>query len=331
MHAPDRALTALVAPDAEERFSVTAGEALWAVDLRGAGAGADDAWRAAAGRLARLPCVTAAVTGPESRALAAHFDVAVTDEAALEAVAEGVRRSPLAALVLVERLRQGEGEAVHPGLVAESWAYATLQAGPEHARWLAGARRPAPAAEAAAPLRVERDGNRLCLVLARPERRNALGAGLRDALCEALSLAEVDASIRRIELSAEGPDFCAGGDLAEFGTRPDPATAHAVRSTRSPARRLAACAPRAYARVHGACVGAGVELAAFCTRVVAREDAFFQLPELAMGLVPGAGGTVSLPRRIGRQRTAWLALTGARIDAATARRFGLVDALEPGG
>ena len=59
--------------------------------------------------------------------------------------------------------------------------------------------------------------------------------------------------------------------------------------------------------------------------MVAHEDARFWLPELSMGLVPGAGGTVSLPRRIGRQRTAWLALTGEPIDAETARAWGLVD------
>jgi enoyl-CoA hydratase/carnithine racemase len=62
--------------------------------------------------------------------------------------------------------------------------------------------------------------------------------------------------------------------------------------------------------------------------VNAREDAFFELPELALGLVPGSGGSVSLPRRIGRQRTAWLALSGCRIDAATARAWGLVDAVD---
>ena len=51
----------------------------------------------------------------------------------------------------------------------------------------------------------------------------------------------------------------------------------------------------------------------------------FRLPEVEMGLVPGAGGTCSIPRRIGRQRTAWLTLTGEAIDAETAERWGLVD------
>src|SRR5206468_806378 len=59
-------------------------------------------------------------------------------------------------------------------------------------------------------------------------------------------------------------------------------------------------------------------------------DATFQLPELSMGLVPGAGGTVSIPRRIGRERFAWLALTGEMIDAPTALAWGLVDEVSKG-
>ena len=62
---------------------------------------------------------------------------------------------------------------------------------------------------------------------------------------------------------------------------------------------------------------------------MAREGAFFQLPEVAMGLVPDAGGTVSLPPRIGCQRTAWLALTRERLDAETALAWGLVHELRP--
>jgi enoyl-CoA hydratase/carnithine racemase len=239
-----------------------------------------------------------------------------------------VRETPLASLVLVQLLRHGEGLREAEGLVAESLAYGALQAGPEFARWRAAHPARTRPAEVRPPLRVVREGARLGLVLDRPERRNALSFALRDALCEALAVALADPGVGEIELCAEGPDFCAGGDLDEFGTAPDPATAHAVRSTRSPARLLAECGERALARVQGACVGAGVELAAFCRRIEAREGAFFQLPERPMGLVPGAGGTVSLPRRIGRERTAWLALTGARIDARTALAWGLVDAVE---
>jgi enoyl-CoA hydratase/carnithine racemase len=148
---------------------------------------------------------------------------------------------------------------------------------------------------------------------------------MRDALCESLALAIQDASVRRIVLHGAGASFCSGGDLDEFGTLPDPATAHAIRSTRSPAALLARVAERAVAHVHGACVGAGAELPAFCARVMADPGAFFELPEVSLGLVPGAGGTVSLPRRIGRQRTAWLALTGRRLPAEEARAWGLVD------
>ena len=110
---------------------------------------------------------------------------------------------------------------------------------------------------------------------------------------------------------------------------PDPATAHAVRSTRNAARQLAAISDRVEAQLHGACIGAGIELPAFAGHVTATEDAFFQLPEVLMGLVPGAGGTVSIPRRIGRQRTALLALTGARLSPEQALEWGLIDRIGP--
>ena len=77
--------------------------------------------------------------------------------------------------------------------------------------------------------------------------------------------------------------------------------------------------------VHGACIGAGIELPAYAGKLKARPDAFFQLPEVSMGLIPGAGGTVSILPRIGRHRLAFMALTSARIDAETALDWGLVD------
>jgi enoyl-CoA hydratase/carnithine racemase len=173
-----------------------------------------------------------------------------------------------------------------------------------------------------------RTGTTLAITLARPERRNALSVEMRDALVEALELVAGDPRIETAVIGGEGPDFCAGGDLAEFGTAPDPATAHAVRSARLPARALVACRDRVEFRLHGACVGAGAELAAFGRRVIAAPDTWFRLPELGFGLIPGAGGCVSLVRRIGRQRATWLALSGRRIDAATARDWGLVDSIE---
>ena len=138
-----------------------------------------------------------------------------------------------------------------------------------------------------------------------------------------------DPSIAAVTVRGEGSCFSAGGELAEFGSAPDAPTAHAVRSIRSVAALLACCAARLTFQVHGAAVGAGAEMAAFGARVEASADAFFQLPELRYGLIPGCGGCVSIPRRIGRLRTAYLALSARRLDASTACRWGLVDFLTP--
>ena len=212
--------------------------------------------------------------------------------------------------------------------MAESWVYSTLQAGPEFQGWLKSrspTQPPAPNPEPA--VLMHREGNTLQLRLNRPEKHNAFSAEMRDGLCEGLQLVLRDDSIEAVILSGAGRSFSSGGDLDEFGSLPDPATAHAIRSTRNVARLLAACGNRVRADVHGACVGAGMELPAFVSRVVAKPGSWFQLPEVQMGLVPGAGGTVSLPRRIGRQRTAWLALSGERLDAQRALDWGLIDEL----
>ena len=77
--------------------------------------------------------------------------------------------------------------------------------------------------------------------------------------------------------------------------------------------------------MHGQVLGSGLEMAAFCGRVEADPGSQIGLPELAIGLIPGAGGTVSVTRRIGRWRTAYLVLSGQRISATTALAWGLVD------
>jgi enoyl-CoA hydratase/carnithine racemase len=167
----------------------------------------------------------------------------------------------------------------------------------------------------------------LSVVLARPARRNAVDAAMRDALVEALSIAELDSTLR-VVLRGDGPCFSAGGDLDEFGSATDPAAAHLVRVQASAGAVLHRIRDRVRVRVHGACFGAGVELPAFAGHVVAAVGTTFVLPEVAMGLLPGAGGTVSIPRRIGRHRTLWLALSGAPLDASVALAWGLVDELE---
>ena len=283
---------------------------------------------ALAGALRRLPAVSLAVA-PAATALAVHCDACVEQVEALEPLLAGIARAPLAATVLVQLLRAGEGLPLESALFAESLAYSTLQAGPEYRDWLARHRAPAPATHAddGPAVRMERTEARLRLTLNRPSLRNAMTVEMRDALIEALQLVLADEDIRAVELRGLGKCFSTGGDLSEFGTAPDPATAHLVRSLALPGRLLARCAERVTVQLHGACVGSGIEFPAFAGRIVARPDAWFQLPELKFGLIPGAGGTVGVARRIGRQRLAAWVLSGQRIDARTALSWGLVDAL----
>jgi enoyl-CoA hydratase/carnithine racemase len=239
-----------------------------------------------------------------------------------------VAQSPRAAVACGQLLRQTTELGTGPGLAAEAAIYSVLLGGPEFARWLAGrgAPRPVPAT-ARSPVRMTRAGGRLSIVLDDPGRRNALSFRLREALLEAVLLADSDETITDVEISGAGPAFCSGGDLDEFGTATDLVAAYLVRLARAPWRVIEAISERVTMRVHGACIGAGTEMAAFGGRVVAAPGTFFELPEVRMGLVPGAGGSVSVPRRIGRWRAAWLMLTGERLSAETALDWGLVDKL----
>lgn len=325
------AMARLASPSPNEEHAVLLGAPAFYVDadteVAHPGEGAIAAARAA---LARLACPSVAVCRRPPEGTAAdvldRFDVVVGSVEQAAPVLEGVARAPIAATVLVQLLRLGERLSRDNALVAESLAYATLQAGPEFAAWRQTREgRPPPAPSLAPTVLVERSDERLTITLHRPEKHNALSVTMRDALVEALEVAVADPSIPEVVLSGAGPSFCSGGDLDEFGTLPDPATGHLVRTTRSIPALLVACAGRTHAIVHGACIGAGTELPAFARQVSARTSATFELPELGLGLVPGAGGTVSLPRRIGRQRTAWLALSGQRIDAPTALGWGLID------
>nr|WP_293768899.1 enoyl-CoA hydratase/isomerase family protein [Sporichthya sp.] len=262
------------------------------------------------------------------------------DAAALVAA---IRANPHAATLLTGLLRA----EVPSGLVAleaESLAYSTLLGGPEFQRWLEATPRPAPPPPAVDPVLVRREdeagGDVLRVTLNRPERRNAYGREVRDALVAALDLGYVLAVPPgptgpsagpgfRLVLDGAGPSFCAGGDLGEFGTTPDPVTAHLIRLHAGAARPLLELSDSVEARLHGPCVGAGVELPAFAKHVYAAPGTTFRLPEVGMGLIPGAGGTVSLPRRIGRWRTLYLALSGIELDTDTALAWRLVDAVIP--
>ncbi|HWE70344.1 MAG TPA: enoyl-CoA hydratase/isomerase family protein [Acidimicrobiales bacterium] len=252
--------------------------------------------------------------------------VSVTDlDAGLDEIASAVSASPVASVTLAQVLRSGRSDSLDHDVLLESLAYSMLQGGTEFRRWLEG--RPPRLARPDPENRVivDRFEDRLSITLNRPRVRNAYDAAMRDQLCEALWMVGADPSITQVDLRGSGPDFCSGGDLNEFGTATDPVRSHLIRTSRSAARLLAAVGDRVTAHLHGACIGAGIELPAAAGRVIAEPDTRVQLPEVAMGLIPGAGGTATLARRIGRQRTAWLALTGQAIDARTALAWNLVD------
>lgn len=301
------------------------------VELAGSGRGGAlllgfDGRRVERAAATALPLVLIGV-GDRADPGAAVADVVVPDATSASAVLDAVARNPIAATALALLLRDAESRAIAAGLVAESSTYSTLQSGPEHASWLRSRRpprkRPRPDEE---PVEVRRQGDVLRVTLQRRASRNAVDTASRDALLDALAVASHDAAVN-VVIDGAGPSFCSGGDLDEFGTLADPASAHLLRLGRSVGDAIHALADRVTVEVHGACVGAGVELPAFAGRVEATTDATFSLPEVSMGLVPGAGGTVSITRRIGRHRTAWLALTGDRLAASDALRWGLVDEL----
>jgi enoyl-CoA hydratase len=274
--------------------------------------------------LALPPCPVIGLGDP-AHPLAAALDAVIEPPVGAELLVRQVLAAPQTAAVIVQLLRLMPSLSVEQGLTAESLAYAVLQGSAEHLAWRAAQ---GPAAQRS-PGRVlaERDGARLVITLDHPESGNAIDRTMRDALYEAFSLAALDAEIAAIALGANGKAFSLGAELGEFGTTTDPATAHAIRRTTLPARMAARCADRLEVHVQGACVGAGLELAAWARRITASREAWFQLPELAMGVLPGAGGCVSLSRRIGRQRTALMILSGKRISAAQALGWGLVDEL----
>ena len=250
-------------------------------------------------------------------------------EQALDELTDRCRRWPQAAAVCDDVLRSLDPAGpTRAGLVTESLAYSTLQSGSEFARWLAE-RGPAIAPQLPEPVQAHREGNTLHVRFNRPQRHNAFSTDARGALLEALEVARLDPSVDEVVLGGNGRSFCSGGDLAEFGSFTDPASAHLARTRHSPALVLdeltARLGRRCRAEVHGQVLGSGLEMASFCGWVSCHPDATIGLPELALGLIPGAGGTVSITRRIGRWRTAYLVLSGRTIDAATALAWGLVD------
>jgi hypothetical protein len=277
--------------------------------------------------LARLPCPSIAlITGS---AELVGFDIVVTHRGDLARVEAALSANPVASTVLVQALRLIEKVDLHSGLVVESLAYATLQQGAEFHRWLES-RPPLPETPSridGSAVQITRHARGLSIALDRPEVRNEIDRDMRDALFEAFSLVALDPEIEHVRVHGLGDSFSIGGALHEFGHIDSAATAHFIRTERLPARMLVDHARRYHFHLHGACVGAGLEMAAFAGKVTAAPNTFFRLPEVSMGLIPGAGGCVSITRRIGRQRAAWMMTTGARISAKTALNWGLIDAI----
>ena len=276
-------------------------------------------------RLGPLPPFPVIGLGEPSHPIAASLDVVVETPVTVEALIRSVSQAPRTAAVLVHLLRISEGLSVEQALPLESFCYGLLQGSSEHKAWLDN--RPPQTADPPGRVLIERQEEILRVTLDRPAARNAIDREMRDQLFEAFTVAALDPEVRTVKLRAIGPAFSIGGDLAEFGTTGDPAEAHLIRSRTLPALPLSACAAKAEVHIQGACIGAGIELAAFAAKVTADPSAWFQLPELSMGLIPGAGGCVSLPRRIGRQRAALMILSGKRISAKTALDWGLIDAI----
>jgi enoyl-CoA hydratase len=309
------------------------------IDLRTLRVGSDwaDAWQPlgfvdlqacpADIRIGSLPPFPLIGLGDATHPLAPALDAVVESPISAEALVRQIAGAPRAAALAAQLLRGIEGLPSDRALQFESSCYGLLQGSEEHARWLA-TRAASPGRSAAAGrVVVDRCGAELHVVLDRPLSRNAIDRVMRDQLVEAFSVAAADPEVRSIKLRALGAAFSVGGDLEEFGTTRDPAMAHLIRSRSLPALSIGARADILDAHVQGACIGAGLEIAALAARLTASSRAFFQLPELSMGLIPGAGGCVSVARRIGRQRTLLMILSGRRINAQTALRWGLIDAI----
>jgi Enoyl-CoA hydratase/isomerase len=238
------------------------------------------------------------------------------------------RQQPTAASVAAQVFRMGPALAFEQALALESVAYSMLLASRGFRAWRFANPPRAKPAQDSGRLGFNPVGSPIHILLTRSGTRNAFDARMRDELCDAFAFALDHPDRPPVVLSGSGPCFSAGGDLDEFGSAEDVGLAHLIRSLRSPAALAHRLGPRLTVRLHGACVGAGIEVPAAAGRTVALAGAFFRLPEVSMGLIPGAGGTASIPRRVGRHRAAYMAISGRDIDLPTALAWGLVDEVE---
>ncbi len=164
----------------------------------------------------------------------------------------------------------------------------------------------------------------------RPDKLNALDDLVISELGQAIDAVAGDAAVRAVLLTGAGPKaFVAGADISQLSSQ-DPQQGKA-RSLAGQAvfRRFEALRKPVIAAINGFCLGGGCELAMACHLRVASESAKFGQPEVKLGIGPGYGGTVRLPRLVGAGRALELLLTGAVIDAPEAHRIGLVNRVVP--
>ena len=166
----------------------------------------------------------------------------------------------------------------------------------------------------------------LTLTIERPEARNALNPAILSAIAAAMAAAARDPAVRVVVL-AGGADFSAGADIDVIAGH-NPAS-YLASPTRRAFDAIRACELPVIAAVSGYCLGGGCELALACDIVIAGDDALFGQPEIALGIIPGAGGTQLWRERGGAGFQAVAALEGGMIDAFAARRAGLVDTVVP--
>lgn len=160
------------------------------------------------------------------------------------------------------------------------------------------------------------------LRLNRPERRNALATPLLAEVAAALTAADADEAVRCIVVTGGEQVFAAGADIREMAEKSAPEAL----ADRRPAiwAEIRAVAKPIVAAVNGWCLGAGCELLMCCDLSVAARDAKFGQPETNLGIIPGAGGTATLPRLVGRTAAMKLVLLGEPISAEEAQALGLV-------
>ncbi len=174
-------------------------------------------------------------------------------------------------------------------------------------------------------VKFEKQGSLAHIVLNRPRVLNAYNVQMRDDLYEALLAVRDDPDVRVMLLRGEGDRaFCAGADLTQFGTAPSQAIARQVRWERDVWGLFLELNKPCIALLHGYVVGSGLEMALLCDIRIASDDAQFILPEVALGMIPAAGGTQTLSRVIGASRAVDMLLTGRSVGAVEAQSLGLV-------